>query len=459
MVYDIFISYRRDGGYETAKHINDLLVRDGYSVSFDIDTLREGDFDKALLKRVEECVDFLLIVDKQCFDKTISGSCKPDQDWLRQEVAYALRLKKNIVTVLLAGASFPDYLPDDISEVAKKNGPIYSKGYFDNFYERLKNEFLHALPRNRVMKKTTTDDTHSVACLKLRTDFECLFYLDGEEKMRLKPEKIQKIPLPEGEYELRFVSVDNEADVVTDDFVMPVVDKLYNVSLFDVRLSRIELEEAAEREKRKCEKNVCSIINGHEYIDLGLPSGTLWATCNVGADKPEDYGDYFAWGETKPNTIYNMGSYKYGDISDEVTKYCNDSNRGYDGFVDNLTTLQSSDDSATVNWGSEWRIPTKAEWEELMSNTSNKWVTQNGVKGRLFTSKKNGRAIFLPAAGVRDDEFYGDREFGVYWSSSLYTDDPYFAWYFHFYSDGYDISEGGRDIGQSVRPVCSTRQN
>lgn len=201
-------------------------------------------------------------------------------------------------------------------------------------------------------------------------------------------------------------------------------------------------------------------FNGHEWVDLGLPSGTLWATCNVGAEKPEDYGDYFAWGETKPKTTYHMGTYKYGNISDEVTKYCNDSKSGYDGFIDNLTALQSSDDPATVNWGSDWHTPSKEEWEELMNNTSNKWVIQNGVKGRLFTSKKNGRTIFLPAAGVRcDDEFDGDGDFGVYWSSSLYTDDPYFAWYFNVYSDGYDMNEGGRSEGQSVRPVCSARQN
>ena len=409
MVYDIFISYRRDGGYETAKHINDLLVRDGYSVSFDIDTLREGDFDKALLKRVEECVDFLLIVDKQCFDKTISGSCKPDQDWLRQEVAYALRLKKNIVTVLLAGASFPDYLPDDISEVAKKNGPIYSKGYFDNFYERLKNEFLHALPRNRVMKKTTTDDTHSVACLKLRTDFECLFYLDGEEKMRLKPEKIQKIPLPEGEYELRFVSVDNEADMITDDFVMPAVDKLYKVNLFDVRLSRIELEEAEraeqerlEREREPFEKRLQRVADAitrkeervrrieedlqdpnsskHEFVDLGLPSGTLWATCNVGANKPEEYGNYYAWGEIGTKNSYEWNTYKYATGSyDTLTKYCSKSDMGNNGFSDNRTSLQSDDDPAVANCGSGWQTPSKAQWDELLKNTTNKWMLSKPV--------------------------------------------------------------------------------
>ena len=98
--------------------------------------------------------------------------------------------------------------------------------------------------------------------------------------------------------------------------------------------------------------------NGHEYVDLGLPSGTLWATCNVGADTPEGYGDYFAWGETTPKTTYNWNTYKYcngGEGLNTLTKYCSDSNFGYNGFTDNLTVLQlMDDDAATVNWGSGW---------------------------------------------------------------------------------------------------------
>lgn len=126
MQYDIFLSYRREGGYETAKHLYDLLTRDGYSVSFDIDTLKNGDFDKQLLTRIENCKDFILIVDKHCFDRTLDGSCPPGQDWLRCELAHALLTKKNIIPVFLAGvSSFPIDLPDDISNVTLKNGPKY----------------------------------------------------------------------------------------------------------------------------------------------------------------------------------------------------------------------------------------------------------------------------------------------------------------------------------------------
>lgn len=143
MKYDIFISYRRDGGYDTAKHLNDLLVRDGYKVSFDIDTLRSGNFDTQLLERIDQCKDFLLIVDQHTFDRTIDPSFNPKNDWLRCELAYALKRNKNIIPIFLSGTNgFPENLPSDVAGVAKKNGPEYNRYHFNAFYEDLKSRFL-----------------------------------------------------------------------------------------------------------------------------------------------------------------------------------------------------------------------------------------------------------------------------------------------------------------------------
>ena len=142
--YDVFISYRREGGYDTAKHLNDLLVRDGYKVSFDIDTLRSGDFDTQLLDRIDQCKDFILIVDQHAFDQTLDPSFNPKNDWLRKELAYALRKEKNVIPVFLAGVNgFPKGLPSDIVGVTKKNGPEYNRYYFNDFYKTLKTRFLH----------------------------------------------------------------------------------------------------------------------------------------------------------------------------------------------------------------------------------------------------------------------------------------------------------------------------
>lgn len=143
MKYDVFISYRREGGYDTAKHINDLLIRDGYKVSFDIDTLRNGDFDTQLLDRIEECKDFILIVDQHAFDRTLDPNFDPKKDWLRCELAHALKHNKNIIPVFLSGVSgFPEGLPEDIVPVIKKNGPEYNKYYFNDFYRQLRLRFI-----------------------------------------------------------------------------------------------------------------------------------------------------------------------------------------------------------------------------------------------------------------------------------------------------------------------------
>lgn len=142
--YDVFISYRREGGYETAKHLSDLLRRDGYKVSFDIETLRSGDFDTQLYRRIDYCTDFILIVDQHAFDRTIIKKIPREKDWLRCELAYALHKNKNIIPIFLTGISkFPDNLPDDIIGVTKKNGPEYNRYYFDDFYRVLKKRFLH----------------------------------------------------------------------------------------------------------------------------------------------------------------------------------------------------------------------------------------------------------------------------------------------------------------------------
>ena len=192
-----------------------------------------------------------------------------------------------------------------------------------------------------------------------------------------------------------------------------------------------------------------------DWVDLGLPSGLLWATRNVGATSPEDYGDYFAWGETTPKSSYAWTTYIYcNGANNQLTKYCNNSSYGYNGFTDNLTILQPGDDAATANYGG--RTPTYAEWQELINNTTAQWITRNGVNGRLFTSS-NGNSLFLPAAGYRWGSTLHNSNRGYYWSSSLYTDSPDNASIFYFYSAYQCMYYCGRYCGLSVRAVRSTR--
>lgn len=161
-------------------------------------------------------------------------------------------------------------------------------------------------------------------------------------------------------------------------------------------------------------KGYSSDLNGHEYVDLGLPSGTLWATCNVGANTPEDYGHYLSWDEGK---------------------------------------------TAAANWGNGWRIPTAGQWEEMKKNTKSTWTTRNGVNGRLFTAN-NGNSFFLPAAGFRTGSSLceaGDN--GYYWSSLFYMGDPPIAFCLYFGSGDCCVKPYFLYDGRSVRPVCFAPQN
>ena len=196
------------------------------------------------------------------------------------------------------------------------------------------------------------------------------------------------------------------------------------------------------------------------YVDLGLPSGTLWAACNVGAVTPEDYGDYFAWGETQPKDFYDWSTYQYCNGSyNTLTKYCSDASFGYNGFSDTLSILLRENDAATANWGSDWRMPTNEEWQELYNNTTHVWTTQNGVNGRLFTSE-NGNSLFLPAGGIYSNGSLGSTGSGsYYWSSSLSIESPNLSWQCSFYSNGCSSYEFARFFGLSVRPVRSGIQN
>ena len=202
-------------------------------------------------------------------------------------------------------------------------------------------------------------------------------------------------------------------------------------------------------------------INGHAWIDLGLPSGLKWAACNVGATEPEEPGDFFAWGETFQKTVaYTWSTLQYcmDDKGVRFSKYVSSDRAdlwGGAGSLDNKTVLDAEDDAATANWGAPWRTPTDAEWTELRGNCDSKWTTQNGVPGYLFTSKKNQATLFLPAAGYRDGvEKAGSC--GSYWSSSLYTASPYHAWYVDFDSGQVGVSSNYRYRGRSVRPVLDT---
>ena len=191
-------------------------------------------------------------------------------------------------------------------------------------------------------------------------------------------------------------------------------------------------------------------IDGHDYVDLGLPSGTLWATCNVGASKPEDYGNYYAWAETATKTVYDWSTYKWANgSSSSLTKYTGSSS----------AELELADDAAYVNWGKNWRMPSEAQFEELINSsyTTTTWTSINGIYGRKITSKMpgyTGNSIFLPAAGYYSGSSLSYAvSSGRYWSRTLIVSGTSSAMSLNFNSSGISTHSSSRCLGRSIRPV------
>ena len=181
--------------------------------------------------------------------------------------------------------------------------------------------------------------------------------------------------------------------------------------------------------------------NGHKYVDLGLPSRLKWAECNIGADSPEEYGNYYAWGETNTKTEYLVSNYLY----------CSDGK-----YVDLGTNISETQyDAARANWGNVWRMPTKNDFDELISKCDWEWTTMNGIKGFKVTSQTNCNYIFLPAAGKFEDEIFGLNNFGSYWSGYYDTTHSDSAYYLELTTSSIAAwFLGERICGRTIRPVC-----
>lgn len=177
----------------------------------------------------------------------------------------------------------------------------------------------------------------------------------------------------------------------------------------------------------------------YESVDLGLPSGTLWAKYNIGATSESDYGDLFAWGATEPYRL--NGTTPIDNTGNYASSYANKIQHD----------LYPNEDAATVHWGKGWKMPTKAQFEELLANTTDEWTAINGIYGRKFTAS-NGNYIFFPAAGyVNGGSLYSRGSGGGYWSRSFGSSSR--AWRLHFSSSGRGVDTNGRSYGFSVRPV------
>ena len=216
----------------------------------------------------------------------------------------------------------------------------------------------------------------------------------------------------------------------------------------------------AENEKQHsvndetCIDTAPNLINGHEYVDLGLPSGLKWATCNVGASTPEDYGDYYAWGEVETKNDYSEKTYAHCKKSSVLGSFLNGDYK-YDFLGTDICTTEY--DVANKKFGGTWRLPTKQDFDELLdeNNCEWKWITHNGINGYEVKSKKNGNNIFLPAAGWYNDVSHNSLETcGFYWSSMPNKNETDSAYGLGFHKNGFGSYRYYRYYGFCIRPVC-----
>ncbi|MCQ2224962.1 MAG: fibrobacter succinogenes major paralogous domain-containing protein [Paludibacteraceae bacterium] len=195
--------------------------------------------------------------------------------------------------------------------------------------------------------------------------------------------------------------------------------------------------------------------NGHEFVDLELPSGRIWATYNLGAAKPEENGAHYAWGETSPKSSFDWENYQLGNGSDsktKVTKYCVNDRKGE---VDNKKVLEPTDDAATAAWGGDWRIPTLADWNELEDACEWHCVRNyngTGLDVKIGTSKKNGNSILFPFAGYYTGGKLIEGE-GFYWTSTLYEENSLQAYSARVLTGNINTNNNFRKLGNSIRAV------
>ncbi len=407
MKYDIFISYKRIDK-DKVFPIKDFIERNtGYNCWIDLDGIEsDAQFADIIIKAINNAEVFLFM-----YSKTHSKIENFEEDWTVREISFAQIKKKRIVFVNL------------------DNTPLTDRFYF------------------MFSTKQQVAATSDVAMKKLCADIKQ--WLRNEDEERLEQERIEREKREaEAKRKAEQERLERERREAEQKRLERERREAEQKRLEQERIEREKREAEAKRKNAEIQKSTSNMANGHEYVDLGLPSGLKWATCNVGANKPEDYGDYFAWGEVNTKSEYTPKNYKFGFLMT--------------GFLNLITIggLIKKYDAACANWGGKWRMPTEAELTELWFKCEWVWMSQDGKCGYSVTGP-NGNSIFLPAAGLRGGSslgYAGSR--GFYWSSTPREYGDYGACYLYF--DDFKCETTSRDLGLSgnsryyglsVRPV------
>ncbi len=344
MRYDIFISYRRNGGSDIACKLKNSLSQNGYKVFLDINALGCGNVDTQLIDKINECKDFILIVDEHTFDRCLDPNFDQNKDMLRIELAHALRMTKNVVPIFLSDeCRFPHNLPIDIADVARRNALYLNNNNFNEAYENLKNRFLH--------------------------------------KRRAWPRSIFIYLVP---------------------LIILLICKLFPIGSPPMKKTNT--------------------------VDLGLPSGTIWYTRNIGAEYEYDDGALYAWGNTMPGWRSQS-------------------------FETRENIIGTSYDTALMILGDHYRLPSEKQITELIEKCNWDWKNENGHVGYLITGP-NGKSMFLPAAGcMKRNGLIYCKQFGYYWIGEGHPKDSSQAKELIIGANERNIEFGSKNLGRSVRAI------
>lgn len=486
MKYDIFISYKRKS-LATANNLYYRLTTRGYSTFFDLEEMRRDNFNTQLLHYIENAKDVFVILEEGSLD-----ACKKDNwedDWFCMEIAYALKTKRNIIPILIGDYKMPrqEFFPKELQELSLKNAPEFSFSYFE--------EYLNKLIEKGYITSEAEIKNQATSIFKFYSNENCQVFKEGKLVCSLEGLSDEPYYLPvsrKGDYRFKCINSITAESQILNEVIDTIEEKSVtlkwngnkNITIQNIKKSKKKIwliigicatslsllfisscllfllhSNRYSIWKKRIDLRKYQTIDyydishgklygNHEAVDLGL--SVKWATCNIGADYPHNYGDFFSWGETKTKQDYSWNKYKY-TIGDSLIKYCTDLQYGK---VDSLSVLCSSDDAASVLWGNGWRMPTLEETEELLTKCTFELKVCYGVLGFVAIGP-NGKTLFLPLAGDISDNntnIQGKDAYVIFWTANLHADNRKAYEFAMSHLNNYWYSSE-RNTGHNIRAV------
>lgn len=439
MKYDIFISYKRKS-LATANNLYYRLTTRGYLTFFDLEEMRKDNFNTQLLNYIENAKDVFVILEEGSLDACKIGNW--EEDWFCREIAHAIKMKKNIIPILLDNYKMPnqEFFPEALKELSLKNAPEFSFSYFEEYINKLiEKDYLtsEAQVRNQI-----------TSIFKFYSNENCQIFKDGKLVCSLNGMADEPFYLPvsrKGDYRFKVVNtLTNNYKIINEkiaDDEEKVVEISWSNNLIRKRWKLIGL----------CLLFISSSLgliyyNGHSFnslqvipiindticspVDLGLPSGTLWADRNLGSKNEHDNGFLYIWGGIKPAKLQELTAQ-----------------------IELKNIIRTSYDAASISLGDEWGLPSEKQIAELIATCKWDWETNKGNNGYRVTGP-NGKSIFLPAVGcILGNEIKYVGQFGYYWSGESHTANQSFARELIIGIGQINIESGRKNVARSIRAV------